>query len=298
MKLNPRIKGILLVLISTMLWGVSGTAAQYLFQNQKFSTEWLVVIRLLISGSALLIMSLIKDRKNTTTIWTVKSDRRKLLVFSIIGMLGVQYTYFAAIKHGNAATATILQYLSPIIISCYLIVKNKKLPGITQLTAIILAMTGTFFIITKGSFNSLALSKMAIFWGITSAVCSAIYTIQPVSLLKKYGSLTVVGWGMLCGGLAFSILHAPWNFSGTVSLFSIMLVAFIIIFGTLIAFCCYLESLNYLIPTETSILGCMEPLSAAVLSVMLLNTHFNFVEILGMIFIITTVIILSFSKEK
>ena len=50
MKIKQRTKGIILVIIGSMLWGVSGTVAQYLFQKKGFSTEWLVVIRLLISG--------------------------------------------------------------------------------------------------------------------------------------------------------------------------------------------------------------------------------------------------------
>jgi drug/metabolite transporter (DMT)-like permease len=45
---QPRIKGIILVIIGSMLWGISGTVAQYLFQEKGFSPEWLVVIRLLI----------------------------------------------------------------------------------------------------------------------------------------------------------------------------------------------------------------------------------------------------------
>lgn len=50
MNLNSRTKGILLVIVGTMLWGISGTVAQFLFQQKGFDTEWLVVVRLLISG--------------------------------------------------------------------------------------------------------------------------------------------------------------------------------------------------------------------------------------------------------
>ena len=148
MNLNSRAKGILLVIVGTMLWGISGTVAQFLFQQKGFDTEWLVVVRLLISGFLLLLYGYIKKDKNIINIWKSKEDSIKLILFGAIGMLGVQYTYFAAIKHGNAATATILQYLSPVIITCYLIIRNKKLPNIKQLIAIGLALIGTFFIIT------------------------------------------------------------------------------------------------------------------------------------------------------
>lgn len=213
-------------------------------------------------------------------------------------MLGVQYTYFASINYGNAATATILQYLSPVIITCYLAIKSKKFPHFQQLLAIILAMIGTFFIITKGDMNNLSISKLALFWGIASAFASALYTLQPISLLKKYDSTTVVGLGMLLGGISFSFIHNPLNFSGEISLDSIIAIAFVIIFGTLIAFYCYLESLKYIQPTEASILGSLEPLSAAFLSIIWLNVSFAPLQWIGTIFIISTVIILSYSKKE
>ncbi len=53
-KFQSRTKGLMLVIIGAMLWGISGTVAQYLFQKKGFSPEWLVVIRLLVSGIILL----------------------------------------------------------------------------------------------------------------------------------------------------------------------------------------------------------------------------------------------------
>lgn len=69
-------------------------------------------------------------------------------------------------------------------------------------------------------------------------------------------------------------------------------------FGTLIAFYCYLESLTYISASETSILASVEPLSAAFLSVVWLHVSFGLEEWLGTLCIISTIIILSFVKNK
>lgn len=298
MNFKPRTKGILLVIIGAMLWGISGTVAQYLFQKKGFSPEWLVVIRLLVSGLILLLYAFIKNKQNIWEIWKSKHDSLSLIFFSIIGMLGVQYAYFAAIKYGNAATATILQYLSPVIITCYLAIRTKKNPNLQETIAIALAMLGTFFIITKGNIHSLSISKLAFFWGISSAFAAAFYTLQPRSLLTKWGSTLVVGWGMLVGGIAFSFIHEPWNFTGQWSLTSIFAVIFVVLFGTLIAFYCYLESLKYIQPTEASVLSSVEPLSAAFLSAFWLHVPWGIPECLGTVCIIVTIIILSREKHK
>ncbi|GKX67304.1 DMT family transporter [Inconstantimicrobium mannanitabidum] len=297
MKFQSRIKGIILVITSAMLWGISGTVAQYLFNQKGFSPEWLVVVRLLVSGILLLLYAFIKCKQNIYEIWTSKQDSLTLILFSIVGMLGVQYTYFAAIKYGNAATATILQYSSPIIITCYLAIRNKKLPNLQEIIAIGLAMLGTFFIITKGNIHTMSISKLALFWGIISAFAAAFYTLQPRLLLKKWGSILIVGWGMLLGGFAFSFIKQPWNFTGIWSVNSMFAVIFVVLFGTLIAFTLFLESLKYIKPTEASVLSSAEPLSAALLSVIWLHEQLEFTQWLGTACIIITIIILSRNKQ-
>jgi drug/metabolite transporter (DMT)-like permease len=296
----PRPKGMALVLTGAALWGISGTVAQFLFQHKGFSPEWLVVIRLLISGIILLILASSngKDKQGVWGIWKNKQDVISLLLFSILGMLAVQYTYFAAINHSNAATATVLQYLGPAMIACYLAAISKRLPTSKEIMAVILALLGTVLLVTKGNIQSLSISGWALFWGLASAVALAFYTLQPHKLLSRWGSTVVIGWGMLIGGISFSFIHPPWSFQGQWSLTSFFAVAFIVIFGTLIAFYCYLESLKYISATETSLLACIEPLSAAVLSVIWLQVSFGLEEWLGTLCILTTIMILSVVKKS
>lgn len=298
MKFQPRIKGIMFVITGAMLWGISGTVAQYLFQEKGVNPEWLVVIRLLVSGLILLLYAFMKGEQDIWTIWKSKHTVLSLILFSIIGMLGVQYTYFAAIKYGNAATATVLQYLSPVIVTSYLAVCAKKVPDLQEISAIILAMTGTFFIITKCNIHIISISKLALFWGISSAFAAAFYTLQPRFLLARFSSKIVVGWGMLIGGVTFSFIHHPWNFTGYWSITSILGVIFVILFGTLIAFYCYLESLKYIQPTEASVLSSIEPLSASFLSISWLHISLGIPEWLGTVCIISAVLILSCAKNK
>lgn len=293
-----RVTGIAMVLIGASLWGVSGTVAQYLFHQHGFTAEWLVVVRLLLSGLILLGFAYKKEGKRIWAVWTVKKDALSLLAFSIFGMLAVQYTYFAAITHSNAATATILQYLGPVIITLYVAARMKRVPTSREISAVILAVIGTFLLVTQGNVSSLSISGWALFWGLSSAAALAFYTLQPINLLKEWGSLIIVGWGMLVGGVGFSFVHPPWRLVGQWSPSASMAVAFIVIFGTLIAFYCYLESLKYLSASETSLLASVEPLSAAFTSVIWLKVSFGLPEWSGTFCIIATIALLSLSKSR
>lgn len=294
---RSKVLGIFLVFTSGLLWGVSGTVAQYLFQEKSFSPEWLVTVRLLISGIALLIISSHKNKSAVFKIWKSKSDRNSLLFFSILGMLSVQYSYFVAIDASNAATATFLQYLAPALIAIYFIFLNKKLPYGKEILALLFALFGTFLLVTKGSFDTLLISKKALFWGILSAFALAYYTIKPKSLLEKWDSPTIIGWSMLLGGIGISFVHPPWHLEGIWGIDSVFFVIFIFLFGTLIPYYCYIESLKYISASETSILASIEPLSAAIVSVVWLKTSFVAMEWLGAALILGTVILLSNNKK-
>ncbi|MHC6251953.1 EamA family transporter [Bacillus velezensis] len=292
-----RTTGIWLVLTGAILWGVSGTVAQYLFQHRHFNTEWLTSVRLLVSGALLLGIAYRKEKGRIWAVWKDRRDRIPLLLFGIFGMLGVQYTYFAAIEYGNAATATVLQYLGPAIITCFLAIRAKRIPSAKELLAVLLAVAGTFILVTHGNVGSLSISGLAVFWGISSAFALAFYTLQPHRLLKKWGSAIIVGWGMLIGGAALSLIRPPWTFEGEWSFPAYAAIVFIFIFGTLIAFYCYLESLKYLSASETSLLACAEPLSAAFLAVIWLHVPFGISEWLGTLLILATIALLSIKQK-
>ena len=102
---------------------------------------------------------------------------------------------------------------------------------------------------------------------------------------------------MLIGGIAFCFINPPWKFSGTWSVATVSAVGFVVTFGTLFAYYCYLESLNYIQPIETSILGAFEPLSAAFLSVVWLKNPFGIGDFIGTACIIITTVILAYSKK-
>lgn len=174
----------------------------------------------------------------------------------------------------------------------------RKWPVKVEMISVVLVITGTFFLATSGNFNELSITGWALFWGIGAAVTSAFYTLQPKRLLAKWSSIEVVGWGMVIGGASFSFIHPPWHIAGEWSLLSLCAVLFVIIFGTLIAFYCYLESLKHISASEAIVLASAEPLSAAALSVLWLHVTFGWTEWLGTILIIATVFLLSQRKPE
>ncbi|MCC3419592.1 MAG: EamA family transporter [Microcoleus sp. PH2017_07_MST_O_A] len=189
-----RYKGLIMVLVGATLWGLSGTVAQRLFQDEGFTPGWLVTMRLLISGILLLITGCFrKNFHQVFAVWHDPKDRIRLVIFGIIGMLGVQYTYFVAIQTGNAATATLLQYQAPLFIMVYLAIKYNRIPNYQEFIALGFALLGTFLLVTNGSVHQLSVSSTSIAWGLSSAIALAFYTLYPSGLLQRWGSEVIIG---------------------------------------------------------------------------------------------------------
>ncbi|EMC8872629.1 EamA family transporter, partial [Escherichia coli] len=108
-------KGMLNVLIAAVLWGSSGVCAQYIMQQSQMSSPFLTMTRLLFAGLILLMLSFFHGDKIFRVLQNRK-DAVSLLIFSLFGALTVQYTFLMTIEQSNAATATVLQFLSPTII--------------------------------------------------------------------------------------------------------------------------------------------------------------------------------------
>lgn len=297
MSKNHVLKGSIYCIVSACLWGVSGAAGQYLFRNAGITPEWLVAVRMLLTGIFLLTYSQIKQG-GVFRIWKNKKDSISILIFAWVGMLFVQYGYFASINYSNAATATVLQYTAPIMIVVYLAIRQRKLPTVIETLAVLGALIGTILLATHGNLHSLSLSPTALFWGLLSAVALAFYTVYPARLLQKYDSLYLIGWAMLAGCLVMNCIHPFWQWDGNWNLSTILCLIFVVIFGTMTPYLLFLDGVRYIGPTKSSLYASVEPLSSTVVSVVWLNVQLEFIDYIGFLLIIVTVLILSFVKPK
>lgn len=139
----------------------------------------------------------------------------------------------------------------------------------------------------------------AIVWGLLSGASLAFYTLYAIPLLKQFDSLVVVGWGMVLAGTAMSFVQPPWDVD--VSLLkgsTLVYLVIVIIFGTMLAFWFYIESLQSLTAKETSLLGNIEPLTAVIATVVWLKEPFGTFQWTGASLILIMMIYIALKAEK
>lgn len=290
--------GILITLSGGICWGISGCFGQFLFVEKNITAEWLVAIRLVFAGLLLIGMGLIIQKGQMWEIFKNKADRKQLFIFSLLGMLMCQYTYFAAIQHSNAGTATVLQFLNPLIILAVVCVKGRRLPSRVEILAIIAALFGTFLLSTHGDIHTMSLTGTALFFGLSSALGAALYSLLSGNLMKKYGVYVVVGFGMLIAGIIMLPFVRPWNYEIPWDLGTVLSVLGVVVIGTAVAFSLFLKGVSLVGPFMGSLLGSIEPVTAIVVSLLFLGSVFHPAELVGFILILGTVFGLSFYSGK
>lgn len=289
--------GIILTLLGATLWGVSGTSVQFVGNFRNMNLEWLLTMRLITAGLLTVLYGWIRQGNAVFNVFRNWRDTLGLVVFGVFGMALCQYTYFRSIVIAGAGIATVLQYLAPSMIIIYLLVRYGKRPSTGEIISVILALAGTICLMGNNGFSFESFRSDVLFWGLLSAVGVAVYSVSPVRLLATYGTIPIVGFGMLLSGLVAAALfqqphsYATWDVWTVVGCFNVVFL------GTIVSFNAYLEGVKRIGAVSGSILSSIEPISAAFFGWALLGNQFNWVGILGMAMIIATVIIIALEKR-
>lgn len=291
-------KGILFTILGGIFWGLSGVCGQYLFAAKGLNAKWMVTIRLVTAGFIMLMIAYAKPHAKELyrKLWLDKKNLRQLLIFSIFGMATCQLTYYMAIEASNAGTATVLQYTSPILIVVFMAVKNRKMPAIIEIIALILAVMGTFLLATHGNMGTLALSKEALLWGIGAAISMVLYNLLPAKLMAEFGIVPIMGFGMVIGGIFMIPFTKPWNMPGIWDIYTFLGLSVVILVGTILSFFSYFKGMQIVGAAKASLFSSSEPLTATLASAVFMHVAFMPMDIVGLFCILIAVSILALQK--
>lgn len=284
-------KGILCAVLGAVSWGFSGTCSQYLFMNYEVNSIWVTTMRMTISGIVLFIMTLFTGKKELLGIIRHKRDLVHEVIFGIAGLLFCQFSYLTAIQYSNSATATVLQNLSVVFIAVFTAIITRTMLGKKQLFSIALALFGVFLIATHGNIKSMVISPKGLFWGLCTAFGVVTYSMLSARLVARWGSLAVSAYGMLIGGGILGIFSGAYTLRPELDIYGVTVMALIILIGTVGAFTLFLEGINKLGAVRATLIGCLEPVSATVISALWLGSVFSLTDILGFVCILATVLI-------
>ena len=296
--MSNRVKGAFLTLFGGACWGVSGCIGQYLFTRQGMDSTWLVPIRLFLAGLLMCGYYLVRNRKQLFAPWKGRRNAIDLLIYGLAGVSPCQFLYFFTIQHSSAGVATILQDLFPVIVLAITCISGRRWPRAAEIGSIVLALAGVFLLTTHGSLTGLAISPIALASGVASAVCVVIYNMWPKNLQRQFSTPMLQGWAFLMGGALFLLLFRPWRMGYVPNLICILGIAAVVLIGNVLAFSCYMQGVKLIGPQKASLYSFSEPVTAALISTLLLGSPFTLWDALGFGCIFVMLVLLGLPERR
>lgn len=271
------------------LWAGAGTFAKLLF-NLGLQPAELVALRLWIAAGVLVVVLVFTDRRRFAIGWSAAGA---LFVLALIN-IGMQFTYFTALKYTNVATAIFLQYLAPVLVALWGALTKEE--AFTRRTSVAVSLTtlGIFLLATGGSMRHLDISREGLISGLASAGFFAAHTVYSRRKLASTHPATVLVYVLVMAALLWSFYRPLWRLDPVWAVpSSALTIAGIGVFGTVLPFWFFLRSLGLLPATHTITTSTAEPLLGMVLAYLLLGETMRPVHLGGGLLILLAIGILA-----
>ena len=284
----------MLIAVAAILWGSMGILAKLAY-TYGINPLTLIALRLAISSCTLLVPSALL-RRNYFRI--EKKHIRDFVIFGIFAVAFQRLAYFYAVKLTTVTVAVILFYTYPIFVSVYGYKSKGEKISVLTITAIVLTFTGVALVVKVHEISWVKINLPGIVAGLASSILFVQYFIQAKEFRKHYTNWTLMIYGETIGALILlPIIFASMSEMINYPLELWLLILTIAWIPSLLAYLIYSYAIKSAEYSKGSILGVLEPLSASILSVIILRESLTALQIIGLAMTLVGVTLL-FTKLK
>ncbi len=281
-----RLLGLLLIVVSAISFGAMPIFARLAYESGADP----VTVLFLRFAIAAALMSLIMAWRG------IGFPRgRTLLGLVFLGavcFVGQSLSYFTALTMASAGLVALLLYLHPALVTIFAVLLFKEPLTKTKIAALVLALTGTGFIIGLDGGGR----PVGILLGVTSAVIYTVYILVGSRITKRAAAVASSTVIMLSAAFVYGCLVAvqgprlPATSAGWLSIFAIALVS------TVLAVVTFFAGLERIGPTNTATISTLEPVVVVILAALVLRETVTPLRIVGGVMILAAVIVLAKSE--
>jgi len=287
--------GYFLAILTTMIWGISYIGSRIAFAC--FSPIEVGVCRIIIGTIGLFVLA--KFIMKTS----LKINLVDLPMFFLIGGLGyfvsILLTMYAT-NYAGSTLASLLNSTNPIAISFFAALILREKITLKQVFLLAAAMVGVM-IVCSGDISGGTL--LGVFLCIGAVLTWAVATNYNKKMTFRYPPIVITFWSMLCS-LAFNIptlaISTAINGLPSPTLEGILAILFLGIVSTCVAHGLWSIAMSKLPATTCSMFYPLQPLTSAVVAVLLFGDVLTWRLIVGGIVILAAILlnIVNFPKKK
>ncbi|MBO0601540.1 EamA family transporter [Sporosarcina sp. E16_3] len=279
----------LVVLFGAILWGTTGTAQT--FMPQTIHPLAVGASRLAVGGFSLLVILLIMRKINFRN-WPWKST-----LYAAISMAIFQYLFFSSVRLTGVAIGTVVTIGSAPVFSGiieWLLVKRRPTQVWIMATALAIIGCALLFLNKDG----IVVNPVGIAMSLGAGLLFAFYTLVNKDVLEKVDPVPAVA-------VIFSmsaIMLMPFLFlletEGLMTGRGISVVLYLGIVTTSVAYILFSAGLKRIPSSSAVTLSLAEPLTAALLSVIVVGERLNGTSWMGIAMLLGGILVLTLSGRK
>lgn len=283
--------------ISTSLWGTAFIAGKYAVES--FEPITVAFLRFLIA--TLILFPYMRYREKNMPKPTLKDWG----LFAALGLTGIaiyNICFFMASKHAPVIKSSLLIASNPVVITILAGLLLKERISKRHIISMAMALLGVGYIISQGDLGTiLGLRFEFIDLILLGAVLSwAAYSIVGKVVLNKFNSVVSTTYACAFGTLfllPFTVMETTWTDIVEASMPAWLSIMHMSVFVTVISFIMYYNGIQKIGASKASIFIVM-PVSAVVLSVLMLGEQFKLYHFIGAMMVLGGVYISTMKPRK
>jgi DME family drug/metabolite transporter len=257
--------GAVLVMAAAVLWGTTGTAQA--LSRYAGSPVGLGAARLAGAGLVLGLVAVVVHR---AAAWRFPAGTRRWLVLGATAMAGYQISFFTATKATGVAVGTLTAIGSAPLVAGVIAAATGTRPTRRWLGATAVALAGLALLVAPGGGARIDVGGVAA--GLAAGVSYAVYTWCSRRLLDAGTSPLPLLAGLFLGG---ALLILPFGWRGTAQWFTdpagLTVVTYLTVVATVLPYLIWITGMRTTPPAVATTLTLTEPLTAALLGVLVLG---------------------------
>jgi drug/metabolite transporter (DMT)-like permease len=281
--------GYAMVWVAATLFAVNGTVAKVILASGVSSLR-LSQVRSTGALVGLAVLLLLFARR---TLRLSRHELPFLAVFGICGLAFVQLFYFLAIHRLPIGIALVIQYVGPLLVALWAryVLHERVRRRIWIALALSLAGLGLIVRIWRG----LELDAWGVAAACASAVTFAVYVLLAERAVGRRDPLSLSFYGFLFASLFWAVIQPWWTFPAGVvddgvsllgnfadaSVAVWLLMAWLVVFGTIVPFALVVGALRHVSATRVGILATLEPVLATLVAYLWLGESLTPVQLVG-----------------
>ncbi|MGN0321939.1 MAG: DMT family transporter [Oliverpabstia sp.] len=284
------------ILLSGILWGCLGVFVRNLNSQGLFSMQ-IVFLRAIVACGFMGLVLVLSDRKLFVVCF---KDIWCFIGTGICSIVFFNYCYFKAISMISLSIAAVLLYTAPamVMVMSYFLFKEQFTKR--KVTALILTFIGCG-LVTGVITNPGNITPAGVLTGLGAGFGYALYSIfGRYAIQKGYHTMTITFYTFLIAAAAtFFFVDVPQIYTTvTQSRETFWFCIALGILCTVLPYLIYTLGLQYVDNSKASIIASVEPVTAAVVGILLFGEKMDIAELSGMMLVLLSLLICNRKDNK